>query len=231
MNAANAHTHPITAVAKARQGKGAARELRRNGFIPAVVYAKDGKDANTTLGIKLHDLEKALRMGHFFTSKQQLMLDGKKLEVLARDIQRHPVTDIPVHIDFMAYNASQMVHANVAVQITGNETSPGLKQGGVLQLIEAEIEVVCRADSIPGEIVLDISALDIGESIHLSDVKLPEGVKPAVTDRDLTILSIISTRTSNTAEDEAADAAAQAAATAEGAEGAAAPAKEGEKKE
>ncbi|MCP5405232.1 MAG: 50S ribosomal protein L25/general stress protein Ctc [Pseudomonadaceae bacterium] len=223
-------THPITAVAKAKQGKGSSRELRRNGFIPAVIYAKDG--ANTTLGIKLHDLEKALRMGHFFTTKQELVVDGKKLNVLARDIQRHPVTDVPVHIDFMAYNASQMVHANVAVEIKGQETSPGIKQGGVLQLIEASIEVVCRADSIPGEIVLDISALDIGESVHLSSIQLPEGVKPAVTDRDLTILSIVSTRTSNTADDEATDAA--AAAAAEGAEGEkkdAAPAKEGEKKE
>ncbi|RYG58825.1 MAG: 50S ribosomal protein L25, partial [Alphaproteobacteria bacterium] len=133
---------------------------------------------------------------------------------LARDIQRDPVTDLPLHVDFIPYNPKSIIHVNVSVRVEGEEQSPGIKIGGVLQLIESQIEVICRADSIPEEIVVSVAGLDIGESIHLSSITLPEGVKPAVTDRDLTIVSVVSTRTSNTAEDEAADAATAEAASA-----------------
>lgn len=229
--------HPMTAVAKAKQGKGPARELRRNGFIPAIVYGHE-KDAPMPLGIKLYDLEKALRKGHFFTYQQELNLDGKAIKVLAREIQRHPVTDIPTHIDFIAYNPNRRIHADVAVMVTGQGECPGLKNGGVLQLVEATIEVVCRADSIPEQIEVSVAGLDIGDTVHLSSVKLPEGVKAAVVDRDLTILSIINTRTAAMEEEEkkAAEEAAAAAAAAGGAApvagaaaGAAAPAAAGAK--
>lgn len=203
----------IAAVAKANSGKGAARELRRNGFIPAVIYNK-GQDSQS-IAIKASDLAAALRKGHFFTHNHELNLDGKAVKVLARDIQRNVVTDVPMHVDFIPYNPKSIIHVNVAVRVEGEDSSPGIKVGGVLQLIEAEIEVICRADSIPEEIVVSVAGLDIGESVHLSNVKLPEGVKPAVTDRDLTIVSVVSTRTSNTAEDEAADAATAAEAAAE----------------
>lgn len=201
----------INAIAKTNHGKGAARELRRNGMIPAVIY-NAGQDSQS-IAIKAVDLAAALRQGHFFTKNHELSLDGKSVRVLARDIQRNVVTDVPVHIDFIPYNPKSIVHVNVAVRVEGAELSPGIKTGGVVQLIEAEIEVICRADSIPEEIVVSIAELDIGDSVHLSSVKLPEGVKPAVTDRDLTIVSVVSTRTSNTAEDEAADAATAAAAS------------------
>ena len=203
----------IAAVAKTNHGKGAARELRRNGFIPAVIY-NVGQDSQS-IAVKASDLAAALRKGHFFTHNHELNLDGKAVKVLARDIQRDVVTDVPMHVDFIPYNPKSIVHVNVAVRVEGEETSPGIKVGGVLQLIEAEIEVICRADSIPEEIVVSVAGLDIGESVHLSTVKLPEGVKAAVTDRDLTIVSVVSTRTSNTAEDEAADAATAAEAAAE----------------
>lgn len=144
-------------------------------------------------------------------------MEGGSVKVLARDIQRHPLTDMPIHIDFMKYNPASKIHVNVTVVITGQDKSPGLKEGGVLQLIETTIEVICRADSIPSDINVDVSELGIGDAVHLSEVKLPEGVKAAVTDRDLTIVSVVSTRTSNTADDEAADAAAATAAAAEGA--------------
>jgi large subunit ribosomal protein L25 len=196
----------IAAVSKTNHGKGAARELRRNGMIPAVIY-NVGKDSQS-IAVKATDLAASLRLGHFFTHNHELSLDGKSVRVLARDIQRDVVTDVPMHIDFIPYNPKSVVHVNVAVRVEGTETSPGIKVGGVLQLIEAEIEVICRADSIPEEIVVSVAELDIGDSVHLSSVKLPEGVKPAVTDRDLTIVSVVSTRTSATAEDEAADAAA-----------------------
>ncbi len=208
MSATQSHTAKkvvIAAVAKTNSGKGAARELRRNGFIPAVIYNK-GADSQS-IAINGKDLAAALRIGHFFTHNHELNLDGKAVKVLARDIQRDPVTDLPLHVDFIPYNPKSIIHVNVTVRVEGEDQSPGIKIGGVLQLIESQIEVICRADSIPEEIVISVAGLDIGESVHLSGIKLPEGVKPAVTDRDLTIASIVSTRTSNTAADEAADAA------------------------
>jgi large subunit ribosomal protein L25 len=215
MSASKSHSDKkivIEAIAKLASGKGAARDLRRNGFVPAVIYNK-GADSQS-IAIKGAHLAAALRAGHFYTHNHELSLDGKTVKVLARDIQRDPVTDVPLHVDFIPYNPKSIVHVNVSVRVEGEEQSPGIKIGGVLQLIEAEVEVICRADSIPEEIVVSVAGLEIGDSVHLSSLKLPEGVKPAVTDRDLTIASIVSTRTSNTAEDEAADAAAQEAAVA-----------------
>ncbi|MFZ2587950.1 MAG: 50S ribosomal protein L25/general stress protein Ctc [Alphaproteobacteria bacterium] len=206
--------HPIAAVSKPKQGKGPARELRRQGYIPAIIYGHE-KEAPLPLGIKLYDLEKALRVGHFYTHKQELVVDGKTLPVLAREIQRHPVTDIPTHIDFMAYNPSRRIHTNVMVMVVGQAECKGLKNGGVIQLVESTIEVICRADSIPEQIEVSIAGLDIGDTVHLSEVSMPEGVKAAVIDRDLTILSLISTRTAAMEEEEkkaAEDAAAAAAA-------------------
>lgn len=213
--------HPIPAVAKPKQGKGPARELRRQGYIPAIIYGHE-KDAPLPLGIKLHDLDKALRVGHFYTHKQELMLDGKAIPVLAREIQRHPVTDIPTHIDFIAYNPSRSIRTAVQVVVVDQAKCVGLKNGGVLQLVEATIDVICRADSIPEGIEVSVAGLDIGDTVHLNSVTLPAGVKAAVVDRDLTILSVISTRTASMEEEEK-KAAEEAAAAAAAAGGAAAP--------
>jgi large subunit ribosomal protein L25 len=214
--------HQISTMTKDKNGKGAAREMRRQGFVPAVIYTP-GDQANTVLGLNVKDLNRALQLGHFYTHAQELKVGDKVVKVLAKAIQRHPVTDRPIHLDFMSYDPARQVNANVTVEITGQTDSPGLKEGGVLQLIEAQLEVVCRADSIPEQIEISVAGLNIGDTVKLSEIKLPEGVRSAVTDRDLTIVSIISTRTSSTADDEAADAAAAAAAAAEGAtEGAAA---------
>ncbi|MBI1309107.1 MAG: 50S ribosomal protein L25/general stress protein Ctc [Proteobacteria bacterium] len=211
----NAHTSSdsfaMKAMNKTNHGKGAAREMRRQGFVPGVIYAK-GHDSQE-IGVNAKDLDKALRQGHFFTRTHELAMGDKGgLKVLARDIQRDPLTEQPIHIDFMKYDASSRIHVDVTVKIVGQENSPGIKEGGVLQLVETTIEVVCRADSIPEDITVDISALEIGDAVHLSEVVMPAGAKAAVTDRDLTIVSVVSTRTSSTAEDEAADAAAAAAA-------------------
>lgn len=196
--------HVMQTLAKPAQGKGAARAMRAKGFVPGVIY---GKEQGQTIAVNGKDLAKALRIGHFFTHTQELNIDGKTIKVLARDIQRHPVSDLPIHIDFMVYDPARKVHVNVTVNVVGTEKSAGLKSGGVLQLVEATLEVVCRADSIPQEINVDVSGCDIGDSVHLSEVKLPEGVKSAVTDRDLTIVSVVSTRTSKMEEEDAAAAA------------------------
>ena len=222
MNAANAAAVTMKAVVKTKQGKGAAREMRRNGMTPGVIYAA-GHDSQA-IAVNTRELDAALRAGHFFTHTHELDLDGKPTKVLARDIQRDPVTDKPLHIDFIRYNPKSMVNVNVSVRVEGEAESPGLKVGGVLQLVETTLEVVCRADSIPEELVVSVAGLDIGESVHMSGITLPEGAKWAISDRDLTVASVVSTRTSNTANDEAAD-----AATAEGAAEGEAKAEEGEK--
>ncbi len=211
MNAKQAAKHHvIQAEAKTASGKGAARAARNAGLVPAVIYAPGS--APEHVSVNARDLAKAIQIGHFYTNVQELNIGGKTSKVLAKALQRHPVTDTVIHADFMRYDAKRMVNVNVTVNIVGEELSPGIKTGGVLQVIETQLEVVCRADSIPQDITVDVSGLDIGDSIHLSSIKLPEGVKSAVTDRDLTIASVVSTRTSSVAEDEAADAATAAAA-------------------
>lgn len=215
--------HPIQAVIKAKQGKGSARALRNQDLIPAVIYGGEIKDGKTpaaiTLGINAKDLSKALQLGGFYTHKQEIVLDGKTVAVLAREIQRHPVSDKPLHVDFMAYNPARKVRVAVAVKITGESECPGLKNGGVLQLVETTLDVVCRADSIPAEIEVSVAGLNIGDVAHLSDVKLPQGVLAAERVRDLTIVTVISTRTAAMEEEEkkATEAAAAAAAAAGGA--------------
>lgn len=194
--------HPMQAIDKPVAGKGAARLMRRQGYVPAVVYGPG--QAPMTLGVATMDLAKALRVGHFFTHLQELVVNGKPMKVLAKDIQRHPVTDMPIHVDFTYYEPARKVNVNVMVRIVGEKESPGIKLGGVLQLIETSLEVVCRADSIPQEIEVSVAGLDIGGSVHLSSLTLPEGVRSAVTNRDLTIASVVSTRTSNMAADAAA---------------------------
>jgi large subunit ribosomal protein L25 len=192
-------THVVMhAQVKPKQGKGAARELRRQGFVPGVIYAAGHN--SESIAVNLKDLQAALRLGRFFTHVHELNLGGTATKVLARDIQRDPVTEQPLHIDFIRYNPASKVHVNVTVKVVGESDSPGLKMGGVLQLVEAELEVVCRADSIPAEIEVSVAGLDIGDSVHLSSIKLPQCVKSAVTDRDLTIVSVVSTRTSTMAE-------------------------------
>ena len=197
--------HPMQAIDKPVAGKGAARLMRRQGYVPAVVYGPG--QAPMTLGVAVMDLAKALRVGHFFTHLQELVVNGKPMKVLAKDIQRHPVTDLPIHVDFTYYEPARKVNVNVMVRIIGEKESPGIKLGGVLQLIETSLEVVCRADSIPQEIEVNVAGLDIGGSVHLSSLTLPEGVRSAVTNRDLTIASVVSTRTSNMAADATAAAA------------------------
>jgi large subunit ribosomal protein L25 len=201
--------HPMQTMEKPVSGKGAARLMRRQGFTPAVVYGPG--QAPMTLGVATMDLAKALRVGHFFTHLQELVIGGKPMKVLAKDIQRHPVTDMPIHVDFTYYEPARKVNVDVMVRIIGEKESPGIKLGGVLQLIETSLEVVCRADSIPQEIEVSVAGLDIGGSVHLSSLTLPEGVRSAVTNRDLTIASVVSTRTSNMAADATAAAAVSAA--------------------
>ena len=180
-------------------GTGNAREARRNGFVPGVVYG--GDDAPVAVSIKHNEVLKAINSGQFISNMIELSHDGKSQKVITKDIQFHPVTDMPVHLDFYRVTAKSIIEVEVGVTFIGEEESPGIKRGGALNVVRYTIEVKCPAGDIPDNIEVDVSELEIGDAIHISSVTLPKGVKPTITDRDFTIATVVSSRTSKT-EDE-----------------------------
>ena len=214
----------LDVVVREESGTGNAREARRNGVVPGVIYGGD-KDA-VSIGVKYNEILKAINSGQFLSNMVELTHDGKPQKVLTKDVQFHPVTDKPIHVDFFRVTEKTIIDVNVSAVFVGEDVSPGMKEGGALNVVRYNIEIKCPAGSIPDSIEVDISGMNIGDSIHLSEVALPPGVKPGITDRDVTIATIVASRTSKTAEEEEEEAAA-AAAAAEG-EGGEAPAPEGE---
>lgn len=178
----------LPALARDRAGKGPARAARRSGQVPGVIYG--AKMDPNLISVEERLLSKLLHQGGFFSTLFDVKVDGKAERVLARDVQFDPVSDFPVHIDFLRVSATTSVHVDVAVHFINEEESPGLNEGGVLNVVRHEIELVCRADAIPAHIEVDLTGLDIGDGVHISMVKLPEGVRPAITDRDFTIATI-----------------------------------------
>lgn len=171
-------------------GKGPARALRRAGRVPAVIYG-DQKDQQM-VSLEARALRRELTNPRFFSTLYSLEVGGKAERVLPREIQQHPVTDHPLHADFIRVARGATVTVTVQVVFLNEETCPGLKRGGVLNVVRREIELVCPADLIPGEITLDLGEADIGDSLHISQATLPEGVVPTITDRDFTIATIAS---------------------------------------
>jgi len=214
----------LDVVVREESGTGNAREARRNGMVPGVIYGGD-KDA-VSIGVKYNEILKAINSGQFLSNMVELNHDGKPQKVLTKDVQFHPVSDKPIHVDFFRVTEKTIIDVNVSAVFVGEDVSPGMKEGGALNVVRYNIEIKCPAGSIPDSIEVDISGMNIGDSIHLSEVALPPGVKPGITDRDVTIATIVASRTSKTAEEEEEEAAA-AAAAAEGEDGEAA-APEGE---
>ena len=179
----------LPAELRERAGKGASRELRRNGRVPAVIYG--GNEEPTTIHLEEKVLMKLLMTGHFMNSIVMIELGGKTLRTIPKDVAMHPVSDRPVHADFLRLSADATIHVEVPVLFTNEEDSPGLKRGGVLNIVRHELELICDADKIPSEIEIDVTGLDIGDSIHISSVTLPEGSTSAITDRDFTIATLV----------------------------------------
>ena len=179
----------LPAETRERAGKGASRALRREGRVPAVVYG--GKEEPLSIHVEEKLLVKQLGTGHFLNSIVEIEVGGKKLRTLPKDVAFHPVTDRPLHADFLRLSKDSTVHVNVPVLFTNEEASPGLKRGGVLNIVRHELELICEADKIPEDIQIDVTGFDIGESIHISVVTLPKGSTSAITDRDFTIATII----------------------------------------
>ena len=213
--------HSLTAALRERAGKGAARATRRAGRIPAVVYG--AKSTPTLISLEPRELDRELHKAGYYTTLFDLKVDGKSERVLPRDVHLDPISDRPIHVDFMRVTDQTWVRVHVPVTFKNDGLSPGIKRGGVLNVVRHDIEVYCRAGEIPHAIVVDVEGLEIGDSIHISMVKLPAGVRPAITERDFTIASIAppTVQTTEAEEKAAADAAAAAAAPEGAVEGAA----------
>ncbi|MGO9170547.1 MAG: 50S ribosomal protein L25/general stress protein Ctc [Rhodomicrobium sp.] len=178
----------LKATAREGTGKLANRALRAQKMVPGVVYGGEQGPANVALEYKL--VWQHYQTGHFLQTVFLLNVDGKQERVLPRDVQVDPVRDFPIHVDFMRVSRSSRIHVEVPVHFVNEEASPGLKRGGALNIVRHEIELSCPADAIPESITVDLAGLDIGDSVHISAVKLPEGVTPVIADRDFTVATI-----------------------------------------
>ena len=212
-------TLTLPAERRERAGKGASRALRREGRIPAVIYG--GKEDPVTIHVEEKELVRQLMTGHFMNSIVQIEVGGDKVRTLPTDVALHPVTARPTHADFLRLSKDATVDVSIPGVFTNEEDSPGLKKGGVLNVVRHELELVCAADKIPGEIEIDVTGKEVGDSIHISEVTLPEGSTSAITDRDYTIATLVAPSSlkksegDTTTEDEAAPAADEVEATAQ----------------
>ncbi|MEL6487594.1 MAG: 50S ribosomal protein L25/general stress protein Ctc, partial [Pseudomonadota bacterium] len=182
-------TLTLPAERRERAGKGASRALRREGRIPAVIYG--GKEDPITIHVEEKELVRQLMTGHFMNSIVKIEVGGDTVRTLPKDVALHPVSDRPTHADFLRLSRDSTVEVSIPVVFTNEEASPGLKKGGVLNVVRHELDLVCAADKIPGEIEIDVTGKDVGESIHISEVSLPEGSTSAITDRDYTIATLV----------------------------------------
>ncbi|HEY5458901.1 MAG TPA: 50S ribosomal protein L25/general stress protein Ctc [Sphingomicrobium sp.] len=192
----------LPAEARDRAGKGASRALRRDGRVPAVVYGEKKEPLSIHVEEKL--LTKMLHTGHFMNSVVMVDVGGKATRTLPKAVDFHPVTSRPIHVDFLRIGEHSKVNVNVPVRFDNEEASPGLKRGGVLNIVVHDLALVCDASEIPEEIHIPLDGLEIGDSIHISQVKLPKGAKPANEDEDFTVATIVAPSAMKQTEEEAA---------------------------
>ena len=192
----------LPAEARERAGKGASRSLRRDGRVPAVVYGEKKEPLSIHVEEKL--LTKMLHTGHFMNSVVMIDVGGKATRTLPKAVDFHPVSSRPIHVDFLRIGEHAQVNVNVPVRFDNEEESPGLKRGGVLNIVVHDLALVCDAAEIPNEIHIDLTGLDIGDTIHISEVKLPKGAKPANEDEDFTVATIVAPSAMKAEEEEAA---------------------------
>ncbi|KAA0677387.1 50S ribosomal protein L25/general stress protein Ctc [Roseomonas genomospecies 6] len=197
---------PLSAETRDRAGKGTARQTRRDGRIPAVIYGD--KQAPIMISLEKFAFTRVLNQAGFFTHLFDITVDGATHRVLPRDVQFHPVTDVPLHVDFLRVSADTRTHVQVPVEFVDQEKSPGLKRGGVLNIVRHELDVTVSAGNIPEQITISCEGFDVGDSIHISAVKLPEGVASTITDRDFTIATIVAPSGLKSEEAESTEAAA-----------------------
>jgi large subunit ribosomal protein L25 len=199
-----AATKVLSAQAREGVGKGAARSLRRQGLVPAVIYGD--KKEPLTIALPYKDVHKAIYSGGFLSHTIDIDVDGTKHHVIPRDYQLDPVKDMPVHVDFLRVGANSVLNVEVPVSFINEEKSPGLKRGGTLNVVRHAVELHVPANDIPDNIVVDLEGTDIGDAVHISAVKLPKGVTPVIQDRDFTIATIVAPSALKSEEGAAGDA-------------------------
>lgn len=217
-------TGELKASARAQSGTGSARSVRRDAQVPAIVYG-DGKPPQA-IALPSNELVNVINRGRFLSSVIEIDIDGSKTRVIAREVQKDPVSDTPVHVDFQRVGPGARIRVNVPVRFVHEALSPGLKRGGVLNIVRHEVEVLAPADRIPEFFEFSLEGMEIGRSIHISATKLPEGVTTTIQNRDFTVATVAGHKIEEEAATSTATATADGAAPAEGApaEGAAAPA-------
>ena len=178
----------IAAQKRDRVGKGNARSLRGKGWVPAVIYGE--KKDPESISIAINDITKLYNTGRILSTLLDVDIDGKKHRVIARDVQLHPVRDTILHADFLRLGKGAKIAVEVPVRFLNEETCPGLKTGGVLNVVRYTVELNCPAENIPEDIELDLIEASMGDSLHISEVTLPDGCEPVISDRDFTIATI-----------------------------------------
>ncbi len=181
-------SNSISAEMRGNAGKGHSRRLRVDGRMPAIIYGGTNEPVEVSLSIA--EFIKEYKRPGFFTRLYDLNINQETLKVLPREVQLHPLTDAPLHADFLRYVKGSEIAVAVSVKFIGQEECEGLKRGGVINIVRHEVELMCPVESIPDELVADISGLNIGDSVHISAISLPEGVAPTITDRDFTVATI-----------------------------------------
>jgi large subunit ribosomal protein L25 len=195
----------LAAEPRERAGKGASRAIRREGRVPAVIYGN--KQDPVAIHIEEKGLIKMMSNGHFMNTVVMIDVGGQQSRTLPKDVQFHPVTDRPLHVDFLRISEHATVTVAVQINFINEEQSPGLKRGGVLNTVRHELELVCDAAEIPDQIEIDLAGLEIGDTIHISNITLPQGVTSAITDRDFTIATVVAPSGLKSEASEAGDAA------------------------
>lgn len=183
-----AETLTLMAEARTKSSKGAVRSLRLAGRVPAVIYGD--KKTPELISIDTKIVTALYNKGTFMSHTLDIDIDGKKERVIPRDVQREVVRDFIIHIDFLRLGKNSTIHVDVPVHFINQEASPGLKAGGVLNIVRHEVEIICPADAIPESLEVDLTGVDLGDSVHISVVKFATGVRPAISDRDFTIATI-----------------------------------------
>ncbi|MEP0392531.1 MAG: 50S ribosomal protein L25/general stress protein Ctc [Erythrobacter sp.] len=193
----------LPAEARERAGKGASRALRREGRVPAVIYG--GKEEPQMIHVEEKELVRQLMLGHFMNSIVQVEVNGKPVRTIPKDVSLHPVSDRPTHVDFFRLSKDAKIDVSIPVVFVGEEDSPGLVKGGVLNVVRHELELVCAADKIPSEIEVSVAGKDVGDAVHISEIQLPEGSESAITDRDFTIVTLVAPSALKQSEGDTAD--------------------------
>jgi large subunit ribosomal protein L25 len=184
-----AETKVLSAQARDGVGKGAAREMRRQGLVPAVIYGD--KQPPITIALAYKDVFKQIYAGGFLSHVIELDVDGTKHRVIPRDYQLDPVKDFPLHVDFLRVGKGSKINVQVHVNFINEDASPGLKRGGTLNVVHHTLDLTVASDNIPEEITVDLTGLDIGDSVHMSSIKLPSGAADHSHEEDLTIATIV----------------------------------------